>query len=1272
PVNTNITGDPHDFQIIYTPELEWHSYDSIHVVCKALDLDGNEGTVSYWFKTEDITPPEITPIYPQSGDTNVSRFTDIQLFVSDNETGIDYDNCVLMINDIETNFDVINDTIICQPNPFGYNQTVKIDFHAADISGNTSDSSYNFITEPDTFEPQIIPIYPIENQTMVPPDTEIIVAFLDEETGIDPSTIVFDATGEGTYNFDNDTLSYTPATPFEYGDTVDVSVSVKDFAENAASKAYSFTIIPDTIEPKITVIRPKAFEKNVPLDTDLLINVVDSQSGVKPASIVLEIDNAQVPHSYQDGDIHYTPLQPFQWGDTVWVHLTVEDMAGNPADTTYSFYTESDTINPVITPVYPQDGDTRVSPKPNIFVALQDEETGIDSSTIAFRVNSEDIQTYSFKNDTLKYWQSTPLSYESTVEVFVSVRDFAGNDTSKTYSFEIMPEPPDTIPPEITIIQPLPDETDVSVKPTIMLSAHDYMSGLDVSSAEMTINGDTASLTISDDSLFTYTPDSVFAFDSYVSVKFEIADMAGNLDSVEYSFKTISKEYDKTPPIIHIVRPDSNATGVSVDTDIMLTAIDPESGIDTSSIELRIDDIIVTHDFEKDSVISYQPSSPFSCDTTVYVKLNVKNSAGLKSEVFYSFMTGCTDTIPPVVEVLWPDPFSTIVPMDTSVAIRVADKGVGVDILSATMLIDSLEVELNVQGDTLIYHPIKPFEMGDSIHVCFSVKDYAENTADTCYWFKTIEDTFPPEIFAIVPEAFQTECSVTTPVILTTIDEHSGVDFSTAELKISDKPKTFTVDNDTVRFATPIPFPFETKIDVYFAIADSNGNRADTTYWFETGSFIDYDLKPPIVFDHQPAIYGCSDSLITSIQFKLWDEKSGVNIDSITVKTRVNDLSQQDLNFTTQMIADSVFVVCEEQRFNYNDTVWVEIYAVDNEGNHTDTNQTDSTVYYYFTVPFDVTPPRVNAIEPEQLESLDDTLFVEIEDDISGVNTDSLEFYLWTLQNPEHQNITHAIRVNLDGKMVFIEYNPDQPYCYNDSLSLKLILVDNVGNRDTLTFENEIATPEVLSDLYFLNLANSAGEEAIEVESYVMIKALISNKYIDCDMPFEIKFYLDHSENPFYQVEVPGLDAGELYETETKVQLMQEGEHRVVVKIDPDPMPDGKIKEESEFNNVMETVIQVEGAELTVKSNPFTPNDDGFNDYADFNFEQFVLEEPSLKIFDIHGKLIREFNERDQQGKRFVWNGRDRHGKGLMPGIYFYVLLNKSNPITRGCVVIIK
>ncbi|MBD3290022.1 hypothetical protein GF337_14535, partial [candidate division KSB1 bacterium] len=47
PVNTNITGDPHDFQIIYTPELEWHSYDSIHVVCKALDLDGNEGTVSY-------------------------------------------------------------------------------------------------------------------------------------------------------------------------------------------------------------------------------------------------------------------------------------------------------------------------------------------------------------------------------------------------------------------------------------------------------------------------------------------------------------------------------------------------------------------------------------------------------------------------------------------------------------------------------------------------------------------------------------------------------------------------------------------------------------------------------------------------------------------------------------------------------------------------------------------------------------------------------------------------------------------------------------------------------------------------------------------------------------------------------------------------------------------------------------------------------------------------------------------------------------------------
>ena len=127
---------------------------------------------------------------------------------------------------------------------------------------------------PDTIAPQIIPVHPVEDQTMVSPKTEIMVALIDHETGINPGTIVFDATGEGTYTFDNDTLVYTPATPFEYGSIVNVSVSVEDFAGNPASKAYGFTIVADTIKPEITVIRPEVCEENVSRDTDILIHVI--------------------------------------------------------------------------------------------------------------------------------------------------------------------------------------------------------------------------------------------------------------------------------------------------------------------------------------------------------------------------------------------------------------------------------------------------------------------------------------------------------------------------------------------------------------------------------------------------------------------------------------------------------------------------------------------------------------------------------------------------------------------------------------------------------------------------------------------------------------------------------------------------------------------------------------------------------------------------------------------------------------------------------------
>jgi len=93
------------------------------------------------------------------------------------------------------------------------------------------------------------------------------------------------------------------------------------------------------------------------------------------------------------------------------------------------------------------------------------------------------------------------------------------------------------------------------------------------------------------------------------------------------------------------------------------------------------------------------------------------------------------------------------------------------------------------------------------------------------------------------------------------------------------------------------------------------------------------------------------------------------------------------------------------------------------------------------------------------------------------------------------------------------------------------------------------------------------------------------------------------------------------------------------------------------------------GARMVVRSNPFTPNGDGFNDETEFNFKDIRVVNPVLKIFDIHGRLMKEIIGQPGDCK-FRWNGRDQNGKLLLPGIYLYVLLDGNKAKERGCIAI--
>lgn len=110
------------------------------------------------------------------------------------------------------------------------------------------------------------------------------------------------------------------------------------------------------------------------------------------------------------------------------------------------------------------------------------------------------------------------------------------------------------------------------------------------------------------------------------------------------------------------------------------------------------------------------------------------------------------------------------------------------------------------------------------------------------------------------------------------------------------------------------------------------------------------------------------------------------------------------------------------------------------------------------------------------------------------------------------------------------------------------------------------------------------------------------------------------------------------------------------------------ISEDNEQNNNAILRLQVSQARLVVRPNPFTPNQDGFNDQVRFDFSRYTLDQPHLKIFDFNGVLLA--NLTDPAGLEFQWDGRDGNGREQKPGIYLYLLSDHQKKVATGYVVL--
>ncbi len=91
--------------------------------------------------------------------------------------------------------------------------------------------------------------------------------------------------------------------------------------------------------------------------------------------------------------------------------------------------------------------------------------------------------------------------------------------------------------------------------------------------------------------------------------------------------------------------------------------------------------------------------------------------------------------------------------------------------------------------------------------------------------------------------------------------------------------------------------------------------------------------------------------------------------------------------------------------------------------------------------------------------------------------------------------------------------------------------------------------------------------------------------------------------------------------------------------------------------------------DISVMPNPFTPNEDGYNDEVVFLIPESSEIDIDIYIYDIYGRLIDELKSGNS---RITWKGMSKEGTPQEPGIYFYHIKKGSNELKSGTITLIR
>ena len=683
---------------------------------------------------------------------------------------------------------------------------------------------------------------------------------------------------------------------------------------------------------------------------------------------------------------------------------------GNTIEEPFSFTFYSDQLPPTVTEHYPAEVTTDSTP--TIRLVLQDNLSGIDSSSISLAVNGTEYDLTSISlsliGDTLIFQsESAGIEFAEEENVTICLNNLSDNsqlcgpnELEEPYCFDFI----------VSLLGPVARLSVPSAGSYISCDSSGVViwlfdpDGVDSSTIELSSTPFSFSWQYRPDSLF-LTPEHLYSDGDSIVITLEHAlDTLGNDISHLYQWWF---GIDRSPPVLVSADPSAGATVPTIFPTIRLEIADSLSGIDATSITVEINDSVYTL---SSTQLSYSGGEiiidgiNFEPDQEVELCLHIDDQATLcEPNSLDSCYTFTVIAAGPIASAIRPQSGEVVSCDSMRVEFAIWDtdasgsSSAGPIDLSRTVIIygpDTIPgfselIEYIPEESLLTVSPVRSFGGGTEVEVTLlSAPDTLGNPLSESVTIDyTIDITSPVLDYSSVYGGQRYSPPDSIWIVIS--DSPAGIDTTSFTLSIlgddySYNHPSISFNEDTIIFYPEIAgltFPEEENIRLCFGISDEalycGPNSLDSCLTFIVSS-----RPPDISLAHPPSgsYYSC---LTESIQIAISDT-DGVNPASIMVIAGEETLTVRDgsiqfaypnLTFLPPTIASG-------------DTLWIEqIQATDSIGN----TALLEDAYYFI---YDPDPPVVSPVYPTAGDSITtplDTLRLYITDSLAGLDTSSVE-----------------------------------------------------------------------------------------------------------------------------------------------------------------------------------------------------------------------------------------------------------------------------------------